>query len=115
VLVVGVLTRLLIDGTQNDPDEPPPAARFDRVTLVLLEEDHMLRDVFEPIARDGAHMLEVGLALQRAMALVADNTAGALQEAARVQAKRALDYARQGLRLDRERVTLLGWSLNREA
>ena len=114
VLVVGVLTRLLIDGTENNPDEPPPSARFDRVTLVLLEEDHVLRDVFEPIARDGAHMLEVGLALQRAMALVANNTAGALEQAARTQAARAMDHAQQGLRLAREREALLGWSLRGE-
>jgi uncharacterized membrane protein len=110
VVVAGVLTRLLIDGTHRPDDEEPPDTRYDRVTLVPVDEDAMLRDVFEPIARDGAHMLEVALALQKALALVADNTAGSMQEAALVEAARAGDHARHGLRLKRERETLEGWT-----
>ena len=62
------------------PDEAPrPDVRYDRVTVVPVDQDALLRDVFEPIARDGAHMLEVGLALQRALALVAANTRAPLE------------------------------------
>ena len=111
VLVVGVLTRLLIDGTHDHPEEPRPDVRFDRVTVVPVDPDALLRDVFEPIARDGAPMLEVGLALQRALALVAANTRGTLSVAARNEAERAMDHAQQGLRLERERETLARWSL----
>lgn len=106
LVVAGVLTRVLIDGTRIDPDKEPPATRFDRVTIVQVDEDALLRDVFEPIARDGAPMLEVALALQTALRLVASNTRGALKAAALAEALRAKDHALHGLRLDREREVL---------
>lgn len=115
VLVVGVLTRVLIDGTQDLPDQERPAVRFDRVTVVPVDQDGLLRDVFEPIARDGAHMLEVGLAVQRALALVADNTQEPLSSAARNEAERAMEHALQGLRLEREQDTLARLSLRPDA
>jgi uncharacterized membrane protein len=111
VLVAGVLTRILIDGTRGHPGEASPEARHDRVTVVSVDQNALLRDVFEPIARDGAHMLEVALAVQRALALVANNTHGALSQAARQEAERAMDHAQQGLRLERERKSLAEWSL----
>jgi uncharacterized membrane protein len=111
VLVVGVLTRLLIDGTHDHAGEERPEVRYDRVTVLPVDQDALLRDVFEPIARDGAHMLEVGLALQRAMALVAANTREPMSRAARQEAGRAQEHAQQGLRLPREREALANWSL----
>ena len=111
VLVAGVLTRILIDGTRDHPGEVSPEARHDRVTVVPVDQNALLRDVFEPIARDGAHMLEVALAVQRALALVANNTHDALSQAARQEAERAMDHAQQGLRLERERKSLAEWSL----
>ena len=115
VLVVGVLTRVLIDCTRLGPDEAPAEVRYDRVTVVRLDHEALLRDVFEPIARDGAHMLEVGLALQRALALMAANSAGLLGEAARCEAERAMDHAQHGLKLQRERDALAHWSLRPDA
>ena len=111
VLVVGVLTRVLIDGTHDPADGECPEVRFDRVTVVPVDQDALLRDVFEPIARDGAHMLEVGLAVQRSLALLASNTRGPLSDAARREADRAMDHAQQGLRLEREREALARWQL----
>jgi uncharacterized membrane protein len=109
VVVAGVLTRLLIDGTHLGVDETRSATRFDRVTMVAVDEEALLRDVFEPIARDGAHMLEVALSLQTALSLVAANTHDALRDAALVEADRAKDHGLQGLKLERERETLAGW------
>ena len=111
VLVVGVLTRVLIDGTHDPADDERPELRFDRVTVVPVDQDALLRDVFEPIARDGAHMLEVGLAVQRSLALMAANTQAPLSDAARREADRAMDHAQHGLRLERERETLARWRL----
>jgi uncharacterized membrane protein len=111
VLVVGVLTRLLIDGTHDLVDEIKPDVRYDRVTVVPVDPDALLRDVFEPIARDGAHMLEVGLAVQRALALMATNTKEPLSAAARIEAERAMEHAQHGLRLERERESLARWTL----
>ncbi|WP_372658614.1 DUF2254 domain-containing protein, partial [Hydrogenophaga sp.] len=110
VLVTGVIARLLIDGTQVDPDQPAPEVRYPRVTVVPVDEHALLRDVLEPIARDGAHCLEVALALQKMLAMVADNTQGAVRAAAQQEAQAAMEHALHGLRLARERETLAGWA-----
>ena len=109
VMVTGVLTRLLIDGTHLPAGESRPAARYDRVTLVPVDEVALLRHVYEPIARDGAHMIEVVLALQTSLALLADNTAESLRAAAMDEAERAKAHAVQGLRLAREREAVTEW------
>ena len=109
VQVVGVLARMLIDGTQTDPDEPAPEPKFPSVTMVPLDELALVRDVFEPIARDGAQFLEVALALQNVLHLVAANTGEALRAAALAEAQCAMDYAQQGLALPREREALARW------
>lgn len=106
VLVTGVIARLLIDGTAVESDEVVPEVRYPRVTVVPLDEHALVRDVIEPIARDGAHCLEVALALQDRLALVAENARGNLRIAARTEAGSAMDHALQGLRLPRERETL---------
>jgi uncharacterized membrane protein len=85
------------------------------VTLVPVDEEALLRHVFEPIARDGAHMLEVALALQTALALLADNTYETLREAALAEALGAKDHALQGLKLQRERDALADWKYRPEA
>ena len=98
-------------GTHDHAGDERPELRFDRVTVVPVDQDALLRDVFEPIARDGAHMLEVGLAVQRSLALMAANTQAPLSDAARREADRAMDHAQHGLRLERERETLARWRL----
>ena len=110
VVVAGVLARLLIDGAHLPPGERRPAARFDRVTMVPVDVHDLLRDVFEPIARDGAHMLEVALSLQKALALVAQNTHDALRDAAIVAADRVRDHGLAGLKLERHREALAAWT-----
>ena len=110
VMVAGVLTRLLIDGTHLTSGETPPDARFDRVTLVPIDEAALLRHVFEPIARDGAHMLEVALALQTSLALLAENTFDTLREAALTEAGHAKEHGLRGLTLPREREALADWT-----
>lgn len=109
VMVAGVLTRLLIDGSHVPPGEAPAAERFDRVTVVPVNEAALLCHVFEPIARDGAHMVEVALALQTSLALLAANTQGALREAALAEAQQAKDHALGGLKLAREREAVARW------
>jgi uncharacterized membrane protein len=106
MLVTGVIARLLIDGTAVGPDEEVPEVRFPRISVVPLDQHALVRDVIEPIARDGANCLEVALALLDRLALVAENARGDLQTAARTEAATAMDHALHGLRLPRERETL---------
>ena len=51
---------------QDDPDASQP--EFDRVSAPNLREAGMLTDVFDPLARHGALAVDVGVALQHAMA-----------------------------------------------
>lgn len=48
----------------------PAEMKFDRVTAPALREAGMLEDVFMPLARYGASAVEVGLALQHALASI---------------------------------------------
>lgn len=51
---------------QDDPDASQP--EFDRVSAPNLREAGMLTDVFDPLARHGALAVDVGVALQHALA-----------------------------------------------
>ena len=51
---------------QDDPDAGQP--EFDRVSAPNLRESGMLTDVFDPLARHGALAVDVGVALQHALA-----------------------------------------------
>jgi uncharacterized membrane protein len=111
IAVLGAITRVLIEGTRPRSDGEPTAAaqpeEARRVTIAPLAPADLVRDVLEPIARDGAASLEVGLRIQKLLATVAANTDGALSAAAAAQADRARDHALAGLALAREREWLL--------
>ena len=51
---------------QDDPDAGQP--EFDQVSAPNLRESGMLTDVFDPLARHGALAVDVGVALQHALA-----------------------------------------------
>jgi uncharacterized membrane protein len=63
--VLGRGVRLLLDWPQR---KTAAEAEFDRVHVRPLETGDLLDDVFAPIARDGAAILEVQLRLQKALA-----------------------------------------------
>jgi len=113
IAVLGAMTRVLVEGTRpregdGDDSAPLPAApEIHHVTIVPLDPADLVRDVLEPIARDGAGSLEVCLRIQKMLAIVAANTDGALAAAARAEAERARDHALAGLRLPHERERLL--------
>ncbi|MGE0497592.1 MAG: DUF2254 domain-containing protein [Ramlibacter sp.] len=111
VQVVSALARVLMDGVRPEDDEPADAGRarevqYPRVTCLPIQADELVHRIFEPIARDARGNLEVASALQQMLALIADHTDGALQEAARAEALAAFDHADQGLALRRERRAL---------
>lgn len=105
--VIGTVTRLLCDwahterAAASDGYRSRPVPRY----LRALDPRDLLDDVYAPLARDSAGMLEVAIHLHKSLATLADLGNPALREAAREQARRALQLA-EGLVLqaDRERL-----------
>ncbi|MBU6248038.1 MAG: DUF2254 domain-containing protein [Xanthomonadaceae bacterium] len=110
--VLGTVTRLLCDWAATsrhaagDGHRPRPAPRHPRVRLRALDPRELLEDVFAPLARDSAGMLEVAIHLHKALATLATLGHPALRDAARGEATRALELsdARLALASDRERL-----------
>ena len=77
-----------------------------RVWMPALNPDDMLDDIFAPIARDGASMLEVQLKLQKVLGALAASGDPAVADAARRHAGLALARAGSVLAMDHERERL---------
>ncbi len=114
IIVASSLARVLIDGMAKRPGaragdqagNEGGKVDFPNVTILPLDEGELLHDVFEPIARDGAGTLEVGVAIQDMLALIASNTTGSLSAAAKIEAAHADEHGQQGLAIERQREVL---------
>lgn len=110
--VIGTVTRLLCEWAQaarhagGDGHRAPPAARHSLVHVRALDPRDLLEDVYAPLARDGAGMLEVHVRLHKSLATLAAQNNPALRKAAHIQAERALQLAAPQLLLadDRQRL-----------
>jgi len=80
---------------------PYPSVHVPRLTA-----DDLFSDLFAPIARDGAGMVEVGIRLQKSLAMLADSGDEEVERAARRMSEIALAHAEKRLALDAERGTL---------
>ncbi|MFD1710302.1 DUF2254 domain-containing protein [Ottowia flava] len=105
--VMNRLVRVLIDSQRADDDEkasPTAEVRYERLSLVPLDEAALVTDAFQPIARDGAGHVEVGIRMQKLLAMLAmASRSGAVSRAARAQAEQARDYATATLQHEHER------------
>lgn len=101
--VIGRAVRVLSHwAAPADVEEP----RCRHVSLPALAEADLLADVFGPIARDGAGMVEVGIRLQKGLALLAQAGDGRLAAAALVQAELAAGRALQTLDFEPDRAAI---------
>ncbi|CAM4371386.1 DUF2254 domain-containing protein [Palleronia rufa] len=73
----------------------------------------LLRDSFEPIARDAADTVEVQIRLQKALAALAEGSDATMAEAARDSSARALEMALPHLPLDAHRARLEALAVGR--
>lgn len=73
------------------------ARRFERVHVPDLDIDDLFVDVFRPIARDGAGVVEVQLRLQATLAALADHAPERFGAAARAAARSAMTRAEAAL------------------
>jgi uncharacterized membrane protein len=101
--VIGRGVRLLAQWARFDATEKDAEIECPRVHIPHIEVGDMLDDIFAPIERDGAGLLEIQLRLQKAfVALVATDRDGFGDAAARHSAT-ALTRAEAGLTLEDER------------
>ncbi len=116
--VLGTVTRLLCDWAAaarhaaGDGHRPRPPVHYPRVHLRALDPHDLLDDVYTPLARDSAGMLEVAIQLHKSLATLAALGNPTLRDAARGQATRALQLADAQLALaqDRDRLhALAAW------
>lgn len=105
IQVMSVLTRLLAEHGKGQSTEPAEVTR-PALTVAPLAEVDLLRDGFDPIARDGAGLMEVGIRLQKNLAGLARLGSPALAQAAREQADLALARAEAALAIDADRARL---------
>ena len=89
---------LLLEGCNGETaDETPEASN---VFAPAMDFGQLVERGFDPIARDGAGFVEVQMHVQTALARLAAHRVPEIAEAARVQARRALAYAEDGLKLE---------------
>lgn len=89
--IIGTVARLLHGYADCAPDETD--VRFPRVHVPKLSADDLCDDVFRPISRDGAGMIEVGLTLQRELGALRYAGDGRFAEAAARHARESLQRA----------------------
>lgn len=106
IQVMSVLTRLLVTLEREEHSGHPSEVVRPALTIPALDLQDFLHDGFDPIARDGAGLLEVGIRLQKNLAGLAGMGSPALARAARTQADLALARAESVLMIDADRERL---------
>lgn len=90
--VIGTVVRVMQEWSLPD-EEGSDEVRFPRIHVPPLTPDALLRDVFMPIGRDGAGVVEVGIRMQKALRAIAAMGPSDLRAAARQEARSALERA----------------------
>lgn len=103
---IDVITRATRLMTHWDVAEPRVEPEHPRLYVPALTAEELLEDVFAPIARDGAALVEVQIRLQKSFAALARQKGGRCRNGVRIQSRLALERAEQALTFepDRERV-----------
>lgn len=103
--VIAVQQRLLsLWADKEDEDDGPP--RCPRVLIPPLDVANLFEDAFEPLTRDAAGLVEVGLRLQRSLAALAAIGPPDFARNARRLSSKALALAEVALPLDEDRARL---------
>lgn len=100
---VRVLDRWCGERGRRGEDEDPS---YPSVHLPRLTADDLFADLFAPIARDGAAMVEVGIRLQKSLAMLAESGDEEVKRAAGKMSRIALAHGERALRLESDRQLL---------
>lgn len=108
--IISRIERLLV--AWAEPLEKPPEILFPHVTAPPITADDLCQDGFGPLARDGAPVFEVGVRLQKSLAVLAGLGRADLASAAAHQSRRALETAEGKLPLEGDRQNLTELAAN---
>jgi len=116
IAVIGTAVRILDRCNEFSRSHADREVSFPRVHVPALSIDDLFDDLFGPIARDGAPMLEVGVHLQKGLAMLAAAGDESAKRAARRHSARALELAQPALALesDRQRLAELASAVGRQ-
>ena len=107
---IDILTRLArVLSEYEDEASADQTPMMPRIWMTSVTADELVRDAFDPIARDGAGVIEIQIRLLKTLALLAKSGDATMAQAARAAAARALEYALPALVLEehRERIKAL--------
>jgi uncharacterized membrane protein len=115
IAVLGLAVRVLARWRSAGSGQSHREIAYPRVQVPGLSTDDLFDDLFGPIARDGAGIVEVGMRLQKALGTLARGGDESICQAARYHSARALALAEGALVLesDRQRLRELASSLER--
>jgi uncharacterized membrane protein len=104
IAVMNSMTRVLVHTKPGQQEAP--AIEFDRLSMISIDEADFIVHGFDPIARDGASLMEIGVRMQKLLATIANHGVLAQRDPARRQAATALRRAQQALALDEDKQRL---------
>lgn len=110
--IIGTVTRLLSNWALARQDAEEEEIRYDRVFVRALLERDYFDDVFTPLARDSAPLLEVAISLQKALATLGQMGYPPYRQVAAEHAGRALKFSADKVLLpeDLQRLrAIAGW------
>ena len=104
---IDILTRLArVLANYRTEDTIEVEAMLPRVWMTPVTPEELVRDGFDPIARDASGTFEVQVRLQKTLALLSKSGDHAMQQAARAASARALEIALSNQRLEEHRARL---------
>lgn len=102
--VIGTVVRLFTEWSEaRAKHEGPAKILYSRIHVPALQEFDMYDDVFPSIARDGAHMREIGIKLQKAFAALSLCEHAPIRRPARQHAADALARAMAAMTFEADR------------
>ncbi len=110
--IIGTVTRLLCGWAKARQECAPEELRYPRIHVRALDERDCFEDVYAPLARDSASMLEVAIRLHKSLATLGQLDYPAYRKPAVEHADRALQFSAGALALpaDQQRlVELAAW------
>lgn len=105
--IIGTVVRLLENWSEACIKHAGHAEiEYPRVFVPALSEADMFDDIFPLIAREGAHMREIGIRLQKAFAALAESDHVPCRQAAGLHARQAFDRAMAAMTFEPDREAL---------
>lgn len=105
IAVMNAMARVVMESDAAPEGDPPV---FERLSIVALDSDDFIFQGFDPIAHDGAGSVAVQVRMQKTLAAIAGQPGTPWSDAARAQARRALQRALLALALPEDRALVQG-------